>query len=84
MINFSCDMRRQIQQSLWRYADNMDHLATTECHKIVYPGEKQKSTSSELYQKNCWLSISSPPLQVSFRVAVDFIYIYTLFTDRCI
>ena len=71
----------------------MDYLATTECHKIVYPGEKQESTSSDGYQKSCWLSISSPPLQVSFRVAVDFIYIYiyiyiyilyTLFADRCI
>ena len=65
-------MRRQIQQSLWRYADNMDYLATTECHEIVYRGEKQKSTSSDGCQKNCWLSISSPPLRVSFRVAVAF------------
>ena len=48
----------------------MDYLATTECHEIVYRGEKQKSTSSDGCQKNCWLSISSPPLQVSSRVAV--------------
>ena len=71
MINFSCDMRRQLQQSLPRYADNMDYLATTECHKIVYPSEKQKLTSSDGYQKNCWLSISSTPLQVSFWVVFD-------------
>ena len=50
----------------------MDYLATTECHKIVFPDEKLKSASSDGDQKNCWLSISSPPLQVSFRVAVAF------------
>ena len=29
----------------------MDYLATTESHKIVYPGEKQKSTSTDGYSE---------------------------------